>query len=142
MLTPDSDDLNRIITWSIVRAARLTGRRLDERLADHQLNPVTFGILAYLAITSPMTQADLARSVLIRPQSIAAVLEGLEERDLLRRVGPRTRGRRNPIELTNKGRTKLEAVWQTVEQTNDLTDLGLNRDESAQLNRLLLKLLR
>lgn len=141
MLTPGSDDLDRIITWSIVRAARLTGRRLDERLTEHQLNPVTFGILAYLAITSPMTQADLARSVLIRPQSIASVLEGLEARGLIRRVGPRARGRRNPIELTQSGRTQLERVWETVQQTNDLADLGLNPDESAQLNKLLLKLL-
>ena len=135
-------DLDDIITWNLVRAARLTGRRLESRLVQHGLNPVTFGILAYLSVSSPITQADLARTVLIRPQSIAAVLDVLEDRELVRRVGSRSRGRRNPIELTESGRTLLEIAWPAVRTTNELGDLGLSAEESHRLNEILVKLLR
>ncbi len=72
-----------------------------------------------------MTQADLARSVLVRPQSIAPLLDGLEERGLIRRMGDRARGRRNPVQITDSGRGALTTVWDIALTTNDLSDAGL-----------------
>jgi DNA-binding MarR family transcriptional regulator len=134
------EDLDAILTWNLVRAARLTARRLSDRLAEFDLNPVTFGVLAHLAVTSPMTQADLARAVLIRPQSIAALLEGLEQRDLVRREGDRARGRRNPVVLTDEGHALLDRIWDIVTATNDLSEDGFDAEETLELNRLLRKL--
>lgn len=136
-----TDELDAIVTWSVVRVARFAGQRLAERLAAHGLNPVHFGVLAYLAIEPEMTQADLARAVLVRPQSIAPLLDGLEERGLIRRTGHRARGRRNPVQITDRGQGALEAVWDVALSTNDLTDAGLSADEGAELNRLLLKII-
>ena len=135
-------ELDEVLTWSVVRVARFAGQRLAERLAAHGLNPVHFGVLAYLAIAPEMTQADLARAVLVRPQSIAPLLDGLEDRGLIRRTGDRTRGRRNPVQITDRGRQALDAVWDIALSTNDLSDAGLTTQESAELNRLLLKLVR
>lgn len=135
------EELDRILTWSVVRVARFAGQRLAERLAAHGLNPIHFGVLAYLVIAPEMTQADLARAVLVRPQSIAALLDGLEERGLIRRTGNRTRGRRNPVQITDDGRRALDAVWDIALATNDLSDAGLTAQESAELNRLLLKII-
>jgi DNA-binding MarR family transcriptional regulator len=134
------EDLDAILTWNLVRAARLTARRLSDRLAEFDLNPVTFGVLAHLAVTSPMTQADLARAVLIRPQSIATLLEGLEQRDLVRREGDRARGRRNPVVLTDEGHALLDGIWDIVTATNDLSEDGFDAEETLELNRLLRKL--
>lgn len=136
-----ADELDGVLTWSVVRVARFAGQRLAERLAAHGLNPVHFGVLAYLVIAPEMTQADLARAVLVRPQSIAPLLDGLEERGLIRRTGDRTRGRRNPVQITDDGRQALDAVWDIALSTNDLTDAGLTAQESAELNRLLLKII-
>jgi len=122
-----------------VRGARFLGQRLAERLAAQELHPVHFGVLAQLDITGPMSQADLARAVLLRPQSIAAVLDGLERRGLLERTGQRTRGRRNPVQITDAGRGALEQAWAVAAGSNDLTDAGLTAAEGAELNRLLLK---
>lgn len=97
------------------------------------------GLLQHLDIASEMTQADLARAVLVRPQSIAPLLHGLERRGLLRRKGDRARGRRNPVQITDDGRRALAAVWGIVLASNDLADAGLTARESAELNRLLLK---
>jgi DNA-binding MarR family transcriptional regulator len=134
------EDLDEILTWNLVRAARFTARRLSDRLAEFDLNPVTFGVLAHLAVTSPMTQADLARAVLIRPQSIATLLEGLEQRGLVSREGDRARGRRNPVVLTNEGQALLDKAWDTVTATNDLSEDGFDAEETLELNRLLRKL--
>lgn len=134
-----AEELDAILTWSLVRVARLVGQRLTERLAVHGLNPIQFGVLAHLAIDQEMTQADLARSVLVRPQSVAPLLDGLEERGLIARTGDRARGRRNPVRLTVQGRGALEEVRSVALGANDLTDVGLTAAESAELNRLLLK---
>lgn len=136
-----TEELDRIVTWSVVRVARFMGQRMAERLTAHGLNPIHFGVLAYLTIAPDMTQADLARSVLVRPQSIAPLLDGLEQRGLLRRTGDRARGRRNPVQITDDGRQTLTAVWDTALSTNDLSDAGLTATESAELNRLLLKII-
>lgn len=137
-----AEELDQVLTWSVVRVARFAGQRLAERLAAHGLNPIHFGVLAYLVIAPEMTQADLARAVLIRPQSIAPLLDGLEDRGLIRRTGDRARGRRNPVQITDDGRRALDVVWDIALSTNDLSDAGLTARESAELNRLLLKIIR
>lgn len=135
-------DLDGILTWNLVRGTRFAAQRLAGRLGPHDLDPVHFGVLAVLAIESEMAQADLARAVLVRPQSIAPLVDGLEARGLVRRTGDRARGRRNPIRLTDQGRRVLDEVWEIALATNDLSDAGLTSQESRELNRLLLKLVR
>ena len=79
-LDPTHDDLDGILTWNLVRVTRSAAQRLARPLAPHDLNPVHFGGLAGLAIESQMAQADLARAVLVRPQSIASLVDGPEAR--------------------------------------------------------------
>ena len=134
-------ELDAILTWSVVRVARLMGQRLADRLVVHGLNPIQFGVLAHLAIATTMTQAELSRSVLVRPQSVAPLLDGLEERGLIERTGDRVRGRRNPVRITEDGRRALEAVREVALSANDLTDVGLTLPDSADLNRLLLRVI-
>lgn len=136
-----AEELDGNLTWSAVRVARLVGQRLSDRLAPHDLNPIQFGVLAHLAIDAELTQAELARSVLVRPQSIAPLLDGLEDRGLIARTGDRARGRRNPVRLTAQGRSALDGVRGIALAANDLTDVGLALDESEELNRLLLKVI-
>jgi DNA-binding MarR family transcriptional regulator len=46
------------------------------------------------------------------------------------------------VQITDDGRRALDAVWDIALSTNDLGDAGLTAQESAELNRLLLKLVR
>ena len=136
-----AEDLDEVLTWSLVRASRIAGQRLAQRLAVHDVNPVQFGVLAHLVLAPDTTQADLARAVLLRPQSIAPLLDGLQERGLVRRTGDRVRGRRNPVQVTEAGRRALDAAWRVALSANDLSDAGLTAAESVELNRLLLKII-
>ncbi|WP_344796235.1 MarR family winged helix-turn-helix transcriptional regulator [Frondihabitans peucedani] len=133
--------LDDILTWNAVRVARFLGGRMAARLAGHGLNPIHFGVLAYLAEQEEMTTADIARSVLVTPQSMSPLLDGLEQRGMVRRTGVRARGQRNPVQITAVGREALATVWDIAQATNDLTDAGLTADESTQLNRLLRQVL-
>lgn len=51
-----AEELDGISTWSVVRVAHFAGQRMAERLAAHGLNPIHFGVLAYLVIAPEMTQ--------------------------------------------------------------------------------------
>ncbi|WP_165070457.1 MarR family winged helix-turn-helix transcriptional regulator [Marisediminicola senii] len=135
------EELDAVLTWSVVRVARYAGQRLADRLAAHDLTPIHFGALAHLAAVGEMSQADLARSVLVRPQSITTLLDGLEERGLIQRTGDRTRGRRNPVRISADGILALDEIRPIAQSANDLTAEGLTLEESAELNRLLLKII-
>ena len=140
---PDSEvarDLDDVLTWNVVRVARFVGNRLAGRLAGLGLNPIQFGVLAFLEKEGELTTAEIARAVLLRPQSVAPLLDGLEARDLIRRIGDRGKGRRNPVRMTEAGRAVLAQAWVIALAANDLGDAALSADESNELNRLLLKI--
>lgn len=136
------NDLDDILTWNMVRAARFVGHRLADRLSGHRLNPIQFGVLAFLEQQDEMTSAEIARAVLLRPQSVAPLLDGLEERGLISRRGTRARGHRNPVTMTDEGRRLFEEAREIALAANDLDDATLTDAESAELNRLLLKIVR
>jgi len=138
--TQEGKNLDDVLTWNVVRVARFVGNRLADRLATHDLNPIQFGVLAFLEQDGELTTASIARSVLLRPQSIAPLLDGLEQRDLIQRSGTRLRGRPNPAQITEVGRRLLDDVWGVAIDANDLGDVGLTQTESRELNRLLLKI--
>ena len=138
----DEARLDGVLAWNMVRAARFIGNRMSARLHGHGLNPIHFGVLAFLAAAPEMTTAEIARAVLVRPQSMSPLLDGLEGRGLIRRSGARARGRRNPVQITPAGRDVLDAAWDTAMATNDLSDAGLTEQEGEHLNRLLLKIIR
>lgn len=130
-------DLDELLTWTLIRAAHAAERRLTTLFADHDLAPAQFGLLAHLATGRGFTSAELARAVLIRPQSIAAMVDGLAARGLVSRTGGRAKGHRNPIELSSAGHSLLARVWPEVLAANRPEALGLDEQTAAELNRSL-----
>jgi len=137
-----AERLDGVLAWNVVRAARAVGTRLGEELRGYGLNPIQFGVLAFLSDAEELTSAEIARAVHLRPQSIAPLLDQLEERGLTRRVGARERGRRNPVRITDAGRAALDGMWPIALDTNDLAPLGVTAAEVARLNALLLTIAR
>ena len=137
-LTPQ--DIDGLVQWSLIRAARQAERELTELFAAHGLSPVQFGVLCHLATEAAFTQAQLAREVLVRPQSISGVLDGLESRGLIRREAGRSKGRRNPLTLADEGHALLQKVWPQVHAANQPGRLGLGPAETAALNEALLRM--
>lgn len=137
-----TDDLDGLVTWTLIRAAHRAQRELTQLFADHGLSPVQFGVLSHLATGESFTQARLAREVLVRPQSLSGVLDGLVARGLVAREEDRGKGRRNPLVLTAAGQDLLAAVWPRLQDANRPDQLGLAPHEAAALNDVLLRLVR
>ncbi len=124
-----------------MQANHVVARGFTAVFAEVGLTPVQFGVLAVVHDTPGPTLAELARAVMVRPQSAGEVVEVLERRGLVRRDGPPGRGRRRPLTLTDAGRDVLAAAWPGVLAFNAPETLGLTPDEHATLDRLLQRVL-
>lgn len=112
-------DIDAVVGWTVIRAARRAARLLAQTLQEHGLTPVEFGVLAQLAAArGELTQAEVARAVEVRPQSVAPVIDGLDARGLLRREGARGRGRSGRLVLSETGAARLAAAFPDVLATN------------------------
>lgn len=111
-------DVDSVAAWTVIRAARELARRLAEELAPLDLTPVEFGALVQLASGGERNQAELARAVGVRPQSMAALVGGLEKRGLVERGAVPGRGRASRLRLTRDGRELLADAWPRVQASN------------------------
>ncbi len=119
--------------WSLIRAAHRVEQDLNAVLAEVDLSPVQFGVLATLATGAPRTQAELARTVLVRPQSMAGVVTAMVARDLMVRAGPGGRGRATPLALTERGQALLDRAWPIVARAHGPGRLGLDAGQTQHL---------
>lgn len=136
------DDLDGLTAWTLIRAAHRVEQQLTELFASRGLSPVQFGVLAHLATGVPLTRAQLAREVLVRPQSIAGVLDGLTARGLVLDRGRRGKGRPNPVTISPQGREVLTEVWPAVLAATGPAGLGLSTTDGAHLDRILFSIIR
>ncbi|SMH32202.1 DNA-binding transcriptional regulator, MarR family [Rathayibacter oskolensis] len=117
-LSVSRDDIDSIAAWTVIRAARELARMLAGELEAMDLTPVEFGVLAQLEAADGLSQADLARAVGVRPQSMTSLTSGLEKRRLISRGSEGGRGRHSRIRLTAGGRTLLAAAYPVVLASN------------------------
>ena len=120
-----------------MRTGRELERALTDTIAEHDLTTTQFGVLSLLATGADFTQSDLARAVLVRPQSVGPLITSLTERGLITRRGPGGRGRRAHFDLTTAGRHLIEHAWPRVTAVHSPARLGLDQDDVRTLDRLL-----
>ena len=135
------DSLAALPAWTLVRAYHTIAHGLTGLFERHGLTPVQFGVLAQLSATPDLLQSELARRVLIRPQSMAAVITQLVDRGLLERLGEGGRGRPVPLRLTDGGDRLLRRAAADVHGFNQPASLGLADYEAGMLNALLHKVI-
>lgn len=123
--------------WELIQTSWVVARGFTEVFAEAGLSPGQFGALQCLAEQDGLTQAELARQLMMRPQSVGEVVGSLLQRGLVRRDGPSGRGRRAGLTLTDQGRDTLRQAWPGVRAFNAPDTLGLTIEETATLVRLL-----
>ena len=127
--------------WELVQTYHPVARGFGEVFAAAGLTPTQFGVLVALAEADPQgpgpSQAELARQVLVRPQSMGELIGSLLDRGLVIRDGPGGRGRRGRLWISEDGHRALERSVPAVNDYNAPARLGLTPDEAAVLARLL-----
>jgi DNA-binding MarR family transcriptional regulator len=134
-LDPDAQ-----LGYLVARVADQVAKPWSASLRAHGINPRQFSILALLAHDSTLSQGELARRVLITPQSMSESLASLEREGFIARGQPAP-GRAMSLQLSAKGRKLLTLANPLVEDSNRESFAALTPKERATLARLLHKLL-
>lgn len=125
--------------WELIRTAHLAERAFAEMFGGAGISQAQFGVLACLADDPGSTQAEVARDLRVRPQTIARIVADLAAEGLIVREGPGGRGRPTGYALTAAGRDRLDAAWPHVVALNSAEQLGLADDEWRTLAALLIR---
>lgn len=124
-----------ITAWTLVQAGHVAGRLFTAALGEEGVTPIQFGVLLQLDLHPGMSNGELARAVLVTPQSVSELMTSLERLGLVEREIPQGRGRRVRATLTSAGRRTLQHCSTAVDKVEQ--SLGLTQQQSRQLNTLL-----
>lgn len=134
--SPDED----LVLWELVQTAHLAARKFRDLFATVGLTPTQFGVLACLADGDDFNKAELARALMVRPQSMDPLIEALLAQDMVERDGPPRRGRAAGISITPTGLKRLKLVRPQVSAINAPELIGVNANEipllAAQLRAI------
>ncbi|MGN9907791.1 MarR family winged helix-turn-helix transcriptional regulator [Phytohabitans sp. LJ34] len=128
---------DRALGWTVVRLAHVLNRRFEDEMRPFGLTPTQFGVLATIATEPGIGSGQLARRVLVTPQSVGELVASLEAAGHVVRDRSGGRGRRAGIDLTSQGRSVLDRAARAADALNDPAIFGLDADEAATLNALL-----
>ncbi|WP_295661206.1 MarR family winged helix-turn-helix transcriptional regulator [uncultured Nocardioides sp.] len=134
---PGPGDPDSVVGWTLVRAYHRVAPLLRAVLGQAGLSPHQFGVLVQLSVEPDISQAALARRILITPQSMGAVLRQMEAAGLVSLSPSAGRGVPRPARLTDDGRRVLARTYPRVRELNAPESLGLTAEEARTLNRLL-----
>jgi DNA-binding MarR family transcriptional regulator len=123
--------------WTLVQAGTAMAKTFTAAMATIGLTPTQFGVLAHLVHEPGISQADLARQVLVTPQSMGELLVSLERLGYVSRTGAQRRGRPIAVAITDAGLAVLDRAAPIVLELNRPAALGLSAAESVRLNDLL-----
>ena len=120
------------------------GRGFEETLADHGLNYGEYKLMLRLVTRTDdnrMSAGELSKSLMLSSGAMTNRLDQLEKSDLVRRVRDPKDRRGVHVELTDKGRTTIDAAV-TEQAAKEIDILGvLSPRELTNLNQLLRKVL-
>lgn len=119
--------------WELVQTSHVVTRQFRELFATHGLTPTQFGVLACLRDGDDFTKAQLARAVMVTPQSMDPLIDSLLARGLVERDGPPGRGRPAGVRITEHGRSITQRASTDVAALNTATRIGIPEHQIPEL---------
>ena len=124
----------------IFRLARASAWRLGRSLGDSGLRWPEFAVLHHLDAQGPIAQRDLALALRIQPSNLVALLDQLEERQLLAREPDPVDRRRHRVELTVAGRRAVKRGREATRRAEGELLGPLSPEERREFRTLLVRL--
>lgn len=119
--------------YLVKRVQDLLHRAMTEELATQSLGVSEYAVLVALDVRPGQSNADLARGAFVTPQSMHAVLAGLEGRGLVRRAAGPTNARVLLSELTPRGKRTLDRAEPLVAEVERRMLASLERSQVREL---------
>jgi DNA-binding MarR family transcriptional regulator len=137
---PPGEVLAGNIGFLLSKLGFLTAGGFAAKLAPLGINPGHFGLLRIVDQSEPRSQQALGQALGIPASRMVALVDELEEKDLLARVRDKTDRRVNTVQLTAKGRRLLGQAADAAAKWTDEFLAPLSAEEQDQLHALLTKL--
>ena len=134
---PPEDDVHRMICRQLKMVTNSLVRRVDLHMQPLELTGMQWEPVLMLWLKRADTVAGLARVSQMGVASMTRMLDRLEEKDLLRRERSETDRRVVNLHLTPKGRKAASKIWPIVVEGMHIHLAGFRKEELAQLNELL-----
>jgi len=128
--------------YLVKRAQSLIHLSLEEIVSEHGLGIPHYVVLALLAETPGLANAELARKAFVTPQSMNEVLKQLEASGLVERQRSAANARILNAYLTPTGEKKWRSVNDGVQELEKRLLRGLTQEEVRALNRSLETIIR
>lgn len=130
-------DFEESIGYWLTIATHAWHRALNERLAPHGITHRQTHVIGWLMLEGELTQAELARKMMIEPPTLVRILDRMESLGwIIRQDCPADR-RRKLIRLSDAA----EPVWQQIascaQTVRQVAGRGLTSDEQYVLKDLL-----
>ena len=122
--------------YLVKRLEALSKTLLDEALRDLDLTPSQYATLSLLGSQTHISSAELARRVVVTPQSMSEMINALERKGLVERYENAANRRVLHIHLSEAGRVLLEQADVRVDGLETELFSGLNNGEVAVLRGL------
>jgi DNA-binding MarR family transcriptional regulator len=132
------------VVFRVKRLARLFERATAKGFAGHGLEPGDFDVLGTLrrgGAPYRISAGDLGRALMITSGSVTNRVDGLEARELIRRIDDPDDRRGVLIELTSKGLRLVDAALERHVETEGRLVEALTAAQQTQLADLLRRLL-
>lgn len=134
------DDPYDTIGFALKQAQQALRTRMDADLRRIGLTTPQYAVLTFLQIEPGASNADLARRAFVTPQTMQAILVGLEKADYILRAPHPDHGRVQITHLTPKGHAALDAAARIVAEAERRLCEAAAPMPVADVNALLLRL--
>ncbi|MEO8016642.1 MAG: MarR family transcriptional regulator [Pseudomonadota bacterium] len=138
---PPEDDLHRMICRQVKHLTNSLVRRVDLHMQPLELTGMQWEPVLMLWLKRADTVAGLARVSHMGVASMTRMLDRLEQKELLRRERSELDRRVVNLHLTPKGRKAAAKIWPIVVEGMHVHLKGFKKEELAQLNDLLGRML-
>jgi DNA-binding MarR family transcriptional regulator len=129
------------IGYLVRRAGNLMTTRVEEVFAEHEITFAQWMVLMRLRDGLATTAAELARDMCHDSGALTRIIDQLAQRGLIERQRDREDRRTIGLSLTGRGLETVNGLVPTVVGLLNLALADFTHDESAELTRLLNKLI-
>jgi DNA-binding MarR family transcriptional regulator len=126
-----------LLGYHLRRAQVATFQNFAKVLDDWNISPGQVGVLALVAANPGINQTRVGNTLGIDRSTLVAVIDRLEERDLIVRTPSPTDRRSHALVLTETGERYLGELLPQVHEHERQIAAGLSKDERATLIALL-----